>query len=364
MLLPGTLPTQRVSRGDGPVRQLPERPVDVLSVPLTRYDGTPATVADVLADTCTDAYAVAQDGAVVACEGSADPQALLSITKSFVGCVAGILVERGQLDLAVPVTKYVPELADGGYAAATVQQVLDMRTGVRFREDYVDAESEIRRLDEWLADGHGLYEFLTGLRAEAPHGSRFLYRSAESDVLGWVCERAAGAPMAELVSSLVWAPLGAERDAEFLTDAQGTAVHDGGLAVTVRDLLRFGNLLLAGGALPDGTQVIPPLWLRRAWAVDAEARHAFLASPAEASFPGGWYRSQFWFRPGAYGDVLLGLGIHGQMLHVCRRTRTVCVKFSSWPDAQHPAHLQDTLRAFDAIGGTSAPRRGSVILTR
>ena len=37
------------------------------------------------------------------------------------------------------------------------------------------------------------------------------------------------------------------------------------------------------------------------------------------------------------------------MLYVGRRTRTVCVKLSSWPDAQHPAYLQDTLRTFDAI---------------
>jgi hypothetical protein len=49
--------------------------------------------------------------------------------------------------------------------------------------------------------------------------------------------------------------------------------------------------------------------------------------------------------------VLLCLGIHGQMLHVSRRTRTVCVKLSTWPDAQNPAYRQDTLRAFDAVGG-------------
>jgi len=90
--------------------------------------------------------------------------------------------------------------------------------------------------------------------------------------------------------------------------------------------------------------------------VDADVRAAFAASPAEASFPGGWYRNQFWFRPGAYGDVLLCLGIHGQMLHVSRRTNTVCVKFSSWPQAQNPAHLEDTLRAFDAVGGVLAGR--------
>jgi CubicO group peptidase (beta-lactamase class C family) len=325
--------------------------VDVLSAPLTRYDGTRATVADVLASTHTDAFAIAQGGVLVASGGElAEPQALWSITKSLVGCVASILADRGVLDLGAPVTSYVPELELSGYVGATVLDVLDMRSGVRFVEDYADPESDVRQLDRWLADKHRLYDFLTDLSAEAPHGSRFLYRSAETDVLGWVCERAGGAPMAELVSSLVWAPLGAEHDAEFLTDVSGTAVHDGGLAATALDLLRFGLMLVS-----------PPTWLRRAWAVDAQARRDFLASPAEASFPGGWYRNQFWFRPGPDGNVLLALGIHGQMLYVGRRTRTVCVKLSSWPNAQHPAHLQDTLRAFDTIGTLTGRLRGSII---
>ena len=179
-------------------------------------------------------------------------------------------------------------------------------------------------------------------------------------MLGWVCERAAGRPMAELISELIWAPMGAEHDALLLHDGLGTAVHDGGLCATARDVARFGQMLLDGGLVPDGTggtrRVVPPQWLRRAWAVDADARGVFAASPAEWAFPGGWYRHQFWFRPGAYGDVLLGLGIHGQMLHVSRRTGTVCVKFSTWPDAQNPAYLEDTLRAFDAVGGFLAGR--------
>jgi CubicO group peptidase (beta-lactamase class C family) len=97
--------------------------------------------------------------------------------------------------------------------------------------------------------------------------------------------------------------------------------------------------------------VLPARWLRDAWAVNAEGRSLFLGSPAEAAYPGGWYSRQFWFRPGEHGDVLLCLGIHGQMVHVSRRTRTVCVKLSSWPDPVSPSYLQDTLRAFDAVGG-------------
>jgi hypothetical protein len=372
------LPTYRVPRGGAAPRSLPAadaRP-DLLSVPVTRMERTPgapsaSTVGDVLGDTYTDAYLVLQDGALVTewygPLGAADrPHALMSVSKSVVGCVAAVLIDRGELDPDAEVTVYVPELAGSGFAGATVRQVYDMRSGVRFGEEYANPDSDIRRLDEWVGwqpgqgEPRGLYRFLATLQAEAPHGERFLYRSAESDVLGWVCERAAGQPMATLISELIWAPMGAEHDALLLRDGLGTAVHDGGLCATARDVARFGQMLLDGGQVPDGTgssrRVVPPQWLRRAWAVDADTRSVFAASPAEWAFPGGWYRHQFWFRPGAYGDVLLGLGIYGQMLHVSRRTSTVCVKFSTWPDAQNPAYLEDTLRAFDAVGGFLARR--------
>jgi CubicO group peptidase (beta-lactamase class C family) len=301
--------------------------------------------------------------------------ALMSVSKSVVGCVAAVLIDRGRLDADREITAYIPELAASGYAGATVRHVLDMRTGVRFTEEYTNPQAGIRRLDEWIgwqpegpgSEPRGLYGFLATLQAEAPHGGRFLYRSAESDVLGWVCERAAGRPMAGLISELVWAPMGAEHDAELLHDGLGVAVHDGGLCATARDVARFGQMLLDGGSVPDGEgggdggaggrrRVVPPQWLRQGWAVDSDVRSAFAGSPAEISFPGGWYRNQFWFRPGGYGDVLLGLGIYGQMLHVSRRTNTVCVKFSTWPQAQNQVYLEDTLRAFDAVGGALTGR--------
>jgi CubicO group peptidase (beta-lactamase class C family) len=372
------LPTYQVPRGDGPPRALlaSATPADLPAIEVTRVDGSAGTVDEVLADTFTDAYVVLQDASLITewygSLGAPDrTHALMSVSKSVVGCVAAVLVDRGQLDAERRIADYIPELVASGYAAATVRQVLDMRSGVRFVEDYANPQADIRQLDEWIGwrpdgDGsagpepRGLYRYLATLQAEAPHGIRFLYRSAESDVLGWVCERASGRPMAELISALVWAPMGAEHDADLLHDGLGYAVHDGGLCATARDVARFGQMLLDGGAVPDGAggmrRVVPPRWLRQGWAVDSDVRAAFAASPAEAAFPGGWYRNHFWFRPGAYGDVLLGLGVHGQMLHVSRRTNTVCVKFSSWPQAQHPAYLEDTLRAFDAVGGALAGR--------
>ena len=275
------LPTYLVSRGDGPALPLPPSALPasggaagLLEAPVTRSDGLASTVGEVLEGTYTDAYLVLQDGRLVTewygPLGAPDrPHALMSISKSVVGCVAAVLIDRGLLDPDREITAYVPELAVSGYAGALVRHVYDMRSGVRFLEEYANPQSDIRRLDEWVGwhparrEPRGLYRFLATLQAEAPHGERFLYRSAESDVLGWVCERAAGRPMAELMSELIWAPMGAEHDAVLLHDGFGAAVHDGGLCATARDVARFGQLLLAGGVVPDGARAAPGGWCRR-----------------------------------------------------------------------------------------------------
>src|SRR5215469_5518206 len=135
----------------------PGRPAafDLSRVGLTRADGTPATVGDVLADTFTDAYVVLHDGELVAewygPEGAADrPHAVMSVSKSVVGCVAAVLIDRGQLDADRLITDYVPELAASGYADALVRHVLDMSSGVAFVEEYANPHSDVRVLDRWL----------------------------------------------------------------------------------------------------------------------------------------------------------------------------------------------------------------------
>src|SRR5215475_1782429 len=188
------LPTYVVSRGTGPPRVLSASapPADLLGIELTRADGSVGTVGEVFSDTFTDAYVVLQNGELLTewygPQGGPDrPHALMSISKSVLGCVAAVLIDRGQLDADQLITNYIPELAGSGYAGALVRHVLDMRSGVAFVEEYANPRSDVRVLDEWIAwspDGHsqprGLYAFLATLRAEAPHGTRFLYRSAES----------------------------------------------------------------------------------------------------------------------------------------------------------------------------------------
>ena len=53
------------------------------------------------------------------------------------------------------------------------------------------------------------------------HGELFHYVSTNTDVLGWVYERACDQAYAEILSEYLWVPLGSERDAYITLDACG-----------------------------------------------------------------------------------------------------------------------------------------------
>jgi CubicO group peptidase (beta-lactamase class C family) len=359
------IPTQRISRGHGPRPALGQQhggsPV-LDDVTVYRLAGHTSTFAEVIAETWTDAIVVLHDGQIVFEQyfnGMTEetPHLLMSVTKSVVGCIAGVLVEQGLLDPDKQANSYVPEIVGSGYDGATVRHLLNMRTGVAFREEYTNPDSEVRVMERYMGwrpgeDDHearGMCFYLTKLGTDTDHGGRFVYRSADTDMLGWVCERAAGARMADLISLLIWQPMRAEFDAEITCDGVGSAIHDGGMSARARDLARFGQLILDDGYV-HGTSIVPERWLHEARALDPDIRGAFAASDSEPVLTGGWYRNQFWFVPGPLGDLQLCLGIHGQMVLVDRATRTVAVKMSSWPSAQDTTALIDTIRAFVAAG--------------
>ena len=185
------------------------------------------------------------------------------------------------------------------------------------------------------------------------HGGPFSYRSSETDMIGWACERASGHRMSDLLSTLLWSRLGMEQDADFAVDSAGAPFHDGGLCTTLRDLARFGQMLLDDGAGADGQQIVPAAWIRDSYAGGPDSREAFAAALPETMMPGGMYRNQFWF-PFPDRDLLLCLGIHGQMVYVNPTARLVGVKLSSWELPQNAPLLFDTIAAFDAIAESKA----------
>lgn len=355
------VPTAVIPRGTGPVAELPAAHAPVAELPLTNTDGAATTVGAVMAATVTDGWAVAHRGSLVAEEYldhlRADRRHLLfSVSKSLVGAVVGALHGSGAIELDAPVTDFVPELAGCGYAGATVRHLLDMRSGIRFSENYDDPSAEIHLLDQAMGwaprrspDAQAtLRDFLLTLRQKSDHGGPFEYRSCETDVLGWVCEVAGGQRMPELMSELLWSRIGGQHDATIAVDSAGTGFFDGGVNACLTDMVRFGSLFLRDGVSLTGQQVVPAAWIADTLDGGPDSRRAFAASPdRDTDLPGGMYRNQMWFPyPGT--NVVLCLGMCGQMIYVNRAAQMVAAKLSAQPHSHEP-HMLDTLRAFDAV---------------
>lgn len=356
------LPTAVISRGSGKVVTMNAVPRDLSDIDVEDpLGGPPSTVADVIAATDTDGWIVTHRGGVLVeqyyDEMTADSlHLLMSVSKSFTGILAGALVADGVLDVAAPLTRYVPALSTSGYAGATVRDVLDMRSGIAFSEDYDNPQSEVRLLEQavgWapraVADlPNNLNDFLLTLRQSSPHGGPFSYRSSETCALGWVCEAAGEQPIPELMSELLWGKLGADLDATIGVDSVGTGLVDGGISASLRDLARFGSLFLTEGTSPTGRQVVAPSWIAETFSGASDSRAAYAASPDQGLWPGGMYRNQCWF-PNEGNEVLLCLGVHGQMVYVNRAASLVAAKLSSWPVPVDITKMLSTVAAFDAI---------------
>ena len=252
-----------------------------------------------------------------------DPHILMSVSKSMLGLVAGTLVERGELAENDLVTKHVPELANTAYAGAKVRDLLDMRAGILFEEDYLATDGPIidyRFAANWnpvpkdhvASDLRSFMSLLT--RSDGPHGGRFHYVSPNTDLLAWVFERATGIRYAELVSERLWRPLGAEAAGYITVDRIGGARAAGGKCMLARDLARVG-MMMANGGQRDGKQVVPASWLEdiikngdpQAWK-DGD----FYNKMGQREIH---YRSK-WYIQRDSEPLIFGVGIHGQFLFV------------------------------------------------
>ncbi|MBW0014866.1 serine hydrolase, partial [Mycobacterium sp.] len=342
------VPTALISRGSGPVAYVPAASASLAEIPVTSTGGLATTVGAVMVATATDGWAVAYRGSMVTEEYldgmmPTTRHLLFSVSKSLVAAVVGALHGAGVLEIDAPVTKYVAALENSGYAGATVRHLLDMRSGIAFSENYLDPAAEIHVLEQalgWQPKRNPnvpstLYDYLLSLRQKSAHGGPFEYRSCETDVLGWICEVAGGERMPELMSELLWSRLGAQCDATIGVDTDGTGLFDGGVSASLTDLIRFGSVFLRDGVSLTGQQVVPATWIADTLDGGPDSRAAFAASPDDTELPGGMYRNQVWF-PYPGSDVLLCLGMCGQMIYVNRAAEMVAAKLSTQPHSHEP----------------------------
>lgn len=331
--VPAIIPTLEVAAPDA-AWPLASNPHPLDSFRVKAVGGESIDLPGFLEATSTDGLVVLRDGAIVY-ETYANGMSrqtrhiLMSATKSVTGLVAGMLQNLGVISLGGLVTDYLPEMVDGPYEGAILQHLLDMRTGVTLDPEQQAAYNAATGWDPTpvgqTADLHHFFETLRG--TSKPHGGPFSYVSANTDLLGWVLERASGQSFAELVSELLWRPTGAEASAHMTVDGKGAARCTGGLCATVRDFARIGRLLVEDGVV-DGARIVPRGWFedttdngeRDAWRRGEFARGF---GGAEMRYRNGWY---------VVDDdpkIIFAMGIHGQNLFVDRANRLVVAKVSS-----------------------------------
>ncbi len=329
-----------------------------------RYRNIRYTLADYLERQRATGLLVLKNGEIVAEHyryGRRDDARFLSFSmaKSVTSLLVGQAQARGLIaSLDDPAEKYVTALAGSPYGATTIRQLLRMSSGLTFTERY-DGTDDIARLSRAGAGVRGAGTPVDVLRSitarhSAP-GEKFVYASAETDVLGRVLAAASGKSVAELTSEWLWKPMGAEHDAFWRISGDGQEQSYGAFNASLRDWGRLG-LLLANGGKAGTQQVLPPDYLLDA--TDA-ARQPEAFKPRKAT-PYFGYGYQFWLLPMKQRTFAMQ-GIHGQGIYVQPSSGLVLVLTSVWEGASgrqdvQPYEERDALwrGVLQSLGGDTA----------
>jgi hypothetical protein len=326
-----------------PSADIPNDPARVRSLPPHKRE---FDLASFLRESDTDGMAIVHRGRLVFehyANGMTEetPHILMSVSKSMLG----LLLHELGLDARRRVVDVIPELAGTAYRDATLRDLLDMRAGIVWEENYLASAGpivEYRKATGWnpLAPGEtpgDLHSFYRTLKETEAHGGPVHYVSPNSDLLGWVVERATGRRYAELMSERIWKKIGAERGAYITVDRLGAPRCAGGMCVTLRDLARVGQWLIEE----------KPGFLNSLQQGDAAA---WAAGDLVPYFPGLplRYRDQ-WYALDGGAPLYFGFGIHGQYLFVDPASEIVIAKLSSQAPPLDAARIGLTIRTVSQL---------------
>src|SRR5262245_3714129 len=235
-----------------------------------------------------------------------------SVAKSITSTLVGAAMKDGDIrSLDDPVTRYISALRGSAYDEVTVRQLLTMTSGVKWNEDYTDVNSDVARMYAQPPDpGFDMtVSYVRKLPREAPPGTKWVYKTSETNLVGVLVAEATGKPLADYLSEKIWRPYGMERDAEWMIDDVG---HEQGgccLAMTLRDYGRFGQFILDGARI-NGQSIVAENWL-------PDATRTQVSTGARTG-----YGYQWWTRDDGTFEAR---GIYGQTLHIDRARRLVIV---------------------------------------
>ncbi|WP_432711022.1 serine hydrolase domain-containing protein [Pedobacter sp.] len=306
----------------------------------------------------TDGVIVLHDGKIVYEKyfGELKPDgihALMSVSKTFTGTLGALLVAEGVLDENKTAGEYVPELKKSGFGDATVRQILDMTTALKYSEDYSNPKSEI-----WTYSAAGnpfpkpagyngpqnYYEYLETVKKEGTHGLAFGYRTINTDAMGWIISRVTGKSIPELLSERLWKPLGTHFDGYYQVDGSGIAYAGGGFNVNLRDLAKFGAMVCNNGFF-NGKQILPSKLVKE---FSAGGSQKAFEKAGYTNLKNWSYKDMWWVTDNQDGAIS-ARGVHGQAIYVDPVAKMVIVRVASHPLAANQANDPYSLPAYKAL---------------
>lgn len=279
--------------------------------PEVLVDGAPLSLTSLLADTESLAFVVVHDGDLVyewhaPDHGPDKPSMVFSVTKSIFSLLIGAAVDDGLIEsVDDPVTRYVPELGDAGFASVSLHDLLQMDSNL----NYVEADNPFGKHVKFNYTDDLISNILS-LRLRDDPDASFRYKSGDYAVLGLALDRAVGElTITAYFEQRLWQPLGVEAVGMWNTDTEGGLERNWCcLAMTARDLARFGELVVRDG-LWEGEQLVSAQWLQSSFqpAYQEDRWPLDYADSPLVNYGYGWWLT---------GDAWIALGKDGQYLYV------------------------------------------------
>jgi CubicO group peptidase (beta-lactamase class C family) len=201
------------------------------------------------------------------------------------------------------VSDYIPQMKGSAYDDVSIRQLLTMTSGVRWNEDYGDPNSDVARFNNHQPeDGvDALVSYLRRLPREAPAGTRWLYSTGETNLVGILVSQATKKPLAQYLSEKIWGPAGMEQQATWILSKTGQEISGCCIQAAARDFARFGQFIL------DGARVGRPGIVPDGWLAEATTERTGIGQP------GRGYGYQWW----TYADgSFAARGIFGQGIFI------------------------------------------------
>ncbi|WP_157973534.1 serine hydrolase [Tropicimonas sp. IMCC34043] len=342
--------TMQIER-DGPISELPAR-IDpaIGEISFTRPGMSPETVNQHLDTATMDGLLVLHKGDVVFERYTSmrpfDKHQWFSSGKVIAGTMVELLASEGKIDVKKPVSDYVKELKGSDWDKVTVEETLDMATGLdstEHEEPNDDARTNPERGWYKWAVSIGLFEdkdnlnqspfdVLRGMKKVKPGHTAFEYNSINTFVLELIVNEVTGKTINEVFGDRVWRKMGAQNDAFVGVTKYGLGNSWGFTNSTLRDMGRFAMLFSPSWNKVSKEQIIPDSLIDtiQNGGKPEIYLNGFVGREMQASFPDikGLANRYQWDIVFPDGDFYKG-GVGGQGIYISPSTDTVVVWFST-----------------------------------